>query len=65
MDSKVDDFSKVIREFELEIRAKARKEFAERLIKKAEIVGGGDYGFTYEIKEDDITDLLKEMEGEE
>lgn len=46
-------------------KSEARKEFWERLIKKAEIVGGGDYGFTYEIKEDDITDLLKEMEGEE
>lgn len=42
----------------------ARKEFAERLKKKAEIVSGGDYGFTYEIGEDEIDNLLAEMESE-
>lgn len=43
----------------------AVKEFAERLIKKAEIVSGGDYGFTYEITEDEIDNLVKEMVGAE
>ena len=46
-------------------KSEARKEVAERLKKKAEIVSGGDYGFTYEIREDEIDNLLAEMEERE
>lgn len=43
------------------IKNEAYKEFLDKLIAKAEIVAGGDYGFTYEIREDDIENLLTEM----
>lgn len=47
------------------IKNEAYKEFADKLIAKAEIVAGGDYGFTYEIGEDEIDNLLAEMEERE
>lgn len=45
--------------------SEARKEFWDRLKKEAEFISGGDYGFSFEIREDVADNLLKEMEGEE
>ena len=46
-------------------RAEAVKEVIQKLKEKAEIVSGGDYGFVYEITEDNIDNLVKEMVGAE
>ena len=59
------DFDYFASEYDSKIKSEARKEVAERLKKKAEIVSGGDYGFTYEIREDEIDNLLAEMEERE
>ena len=45
-------------------KAEAVKEVIQKLKEKAEIVSGGDYGFVYEITEDNIDNLVKEMVGE-
>lgn len=46
-------------------RIDAIKEFIERFVKKAEIVSGGDYGFTYEITSDELDSIAEEMEREQ
>lgn len=51
----------VSKKLEAEIKNEAYKEFSDELIAEAEIVAGGDYGFTYEIREDDIDGILTRL----
>lgn len=46
---------------QITLQANLPKVIVEKLKAKAEIVAGGDYGFTYEIREDDIDSLLTEL----
>ena len=51
---------------ELHKQAKTEKyrEFWNRLKKEADFISGGDYGFSFEIREDVAEEIIKELAGE-
>ena len=46
------------------IKSEAYKEFWNKLKQEADFISGGDYGFSFEIREDVAEDIIKEMVGE-
>ena len=43
-------------------KSEAYKEFWEKLKREADFISGGDYGFSFEIREDVAEDIIKELD---
>ena len=56
------DLSRCTRESE--IKSEAYRELWDRLKKEADFISGGDYGFSFEIREDVAEEIIKELTEE-